>query len=181
MASPTHSASTAVANEVHGAIGFPPFESSTFASQIFWVAITFAVLYLLMSRVALPRIGKVLDGRHSKISGDLAEAQKLRAESEEAVSAYETALSDARANAQAIALKAREDMAAEFEARRKALEADLNNKIASAEETIRGNAAAAMANVRDIAGDAATAIVERLTGAAPARAEVDAALDRAAA
>jgi len=180
MASPTHSASTAVANEVHGAIAFPPFESATFASQIFWVLISFAVLYFLMSRIALPRIARVLDERHNKITGDLAEAQRLRAESEEAVTAYEKALADARANAQAIAHQAREEMAAEFEARRKALEADLNQKIASAEETIRANAAAAMANVRDIAAEAAATIVERLTGAAPARAEVDAALDRAA-
>lgn len=181
MASPTHSASTSVANEVHSAIAFPPFDSTTFASQLLWVAISFAVLYFLMSRIALPRIGKVLDGRHDKISGDLAEAQQLRAESEEAVSAYEKALADARANAQAIAQQARDAMTAEFGERRKALEADLNQKITAAEETIRINAAAAMANVRDIAAEAATTIVERLTGSAPARAEVDAALDRAAA
>lgn len=181
MASPTHSASTAVADEVHSAIAFPPFDSSTFASQLVWVALSFAVLYFLMSRIALPRVAKVLDERHAKISGDLAEAQKNRAESEEAVSAYEKALADARGNAQAIAQHARDEMAAEFDARRKALEADLNQKISSAEETIRANTAAAMSNVRDIAAEAAGAIVERLTGSAPARSEVEAALDRPAA
>ncbi|MFC0283853.1 F0F1 ATP synthase subunit B' [Camelimonas abortus] len=170
MASPTHAASTA----------FPPFESATFASQLLWVTISFAVLYFLMSRIALPRIAKVMEDRQNRITADLAEAQKLRAESEEAVAAYEKALAEARANAQAIAQKARDEMAAEFEAKRKALEADLAAQIAAAEETIRANAAAAMANVRDIAAEAASAIVERLTGVAPERAEVEAALNRAA-
>lgn len=181
MASPTSSTSTAVANEVHSAIAFPPFDSSTFASQLIWVALSFAVLYFLMSKIALPRIAKVLEGRHAKISGDLAEAQMLRTESEDAITAYDKALADARANAQAIAQHARDEMTADFDVRRKALEADLNLKISSAEETIRANAANAMSNVRDIAAVAATTIVERLTGVEPARAEVDAALDRAAA
>lgn len=181
MASPISSTSTAVANEVHSAIAFPPFDSTTFASQLLWVALSFAVLYFVMSKIALPRIAKVLDGRHARISGDLAEAQKLRAESEDAVAAYDKALADARANAQAIAQQARDTMAAEFDGRRKALEADLNQKITSAETTIRANAASAMSNVRDIAAEAAATIVERLTGVTPGRSEVDAALDRAAA
>jgi F-type H+-transporting ATPase subunit b len=180
MAQPTQTGTEQASHEAHSA-AFPPFDGTTFASQLIWIALTFGVLYLLMSRVTLPRIEGVLKNRHSKIAGDLAEAQRLRTESEEAMQAYEKALHDARANAQAIGQKTREDSAAEFDTRRKALEADLNAKIASAEETIRTSTAAAMTSVRGIAADAATAIVERLTGTTPAPSEVIAALDRAAA
>lgn len=178
MAQPTHTGTEASGHGAQG--GFPPFASETYPSQLLWVALTFGALYFLMSRVALPRVEKVLHSRKERISGDLAEAQRLRAEAEAAEEAYNTALHQARSNAQAIAQKTKDELSAEFDVRRKALEADLNSKLAEAEATIRSGTEAAMGNVRSIAADAASAIVERLIGTKPAPATVEAALDRAA-
>lgn len=79
-----------------GGHSFPPFESSTFASQLVSLAIAFAVLYLIASKFALPRVGSVLDARQGAIDGDLAEAQKLKDQSNSALKAYESELASAR-------------------------------------------------------------------------------------
>src|SRR5690242_3383083 len=91
----------------HHATVFPPFDATTFASQILWFAITFAALYVLMSRVAIPQIGSIIDKRKARIEGDLKEAERLRGETDKAVAAYEQALADARKNAHAIAEETR--------------------------------------------------------------------------
>src|SRR5713226_4107678 len=80
--------------------GFPPFDAHSFASQLIWLALTFIALYLLMSRVALPRIGSILEERRRHIEADLAEAQRLKGDSDAAIAAYEKALADARGRAQ---------------------------------------------------------------------------------
>jgi F-type H+-transporting ATPase subunit b len=152
--------------------GFPPFDAQTFASQLFWLALTFVVLYLLMSRIALPRVGAILEERRRHIDGDLAEAQRLKTQSDAAAAAHEQALAEARARAQALAGETRAKAAAAAEARRRQVDATLNARIAEAEKTIAATRSAAMANVRGIAGEAAAAIVERLTGTAPAGREV---------
>jgi F-type H+-transporting ATPase subunit b len=164
-----------------GGATFPPFASETFASQLLWFAITFGLLYWLMSKVALPRVAEILENRTNRIADDLAEAERLRAESEAAGAAYEKSLAEARAKAKAIAQETREALAAEAEAKRKVLELELHERLAVAEKTISARTAEAMASVRGIAADTATAIVERLTGKAPERAAVEAALDRVSA
>ena len=159
----------------HGG-GFPPFNKDTFASQLLWVALTFVALYLLMSRVALPRIGTIIEDRKQRIASDFAEAERLKAESDAASVAYEKSLADARGRAQALANETREREAKAAESARKALDAKLNSQIGEAEKTIAARRSAAMTNVKGIAVDAAAAIVERLTGSAPASREVEAAV-----
>jgi F-type H+-transporting ATPase subunit b len=174
----THTTSTehVPAGEHKG--GFPPFQSQTFASQLVWLAIAFVLLYVLMAKWALPRVGAVIESRQKRIDGDIAEAGKLKAQSDEAVAAYEKALADARANAQAIANETRDKQAAAAEARRKTLEDELNAKLTQAEKTIAATKQAAMSNVRGIAEDATRAIVERLIGLAPSdKAVADAVAD----
>src|SRR5689334_15570039 len=150
-----------------GAHTFPPFESSTFASQLVSLVIAFVALYLIVSRIALPRVGAVIDARQNRIDGDLAEAQKLKDESEAALKAYESDLASARAKAQAIGAETREKLNAASEAERKTLEDQLSAKLAQAEKTIAATRETAMSNVRGIAADAASAIVQRLTGVLP--------------
>jgi F-type H+-transporting ATPase subunit b len=147
--------------------GFPPFQSQTFASQLVWLVIAFVLLYVLMAKLALPRVGAIIESRQKRIDDDIAEAGMLKAQSDEAVAAYEKALADARARAQAIANETRDSQAAAAEVRRKTLEDELNVKLAEAEKTIAGTKQAAMSNVRGIAEDATRAIVERLIGLAP--------------
>lgn len=159
--------------------GFPPFEKETFASQLVWLAICFVALYLLISRVAVPRIGGIIEAREGKIAGDLAEAQRLKADSEAAGAAYEKSLADARSRAQAMGSEIQAKLNAEAEESRKVLEAKLNAQLAESEKQIATTKSAAMANVRGIATDAASAIVERLIGTAPAKPAVEAAVDSA--
>jgi F-type H+-transporting ATPase subunit b len=154
--------------EVPGKKPFPPFEKETFASQLIWLAVFFIALYVMMSRLVIPRIGGIIAARENHIADDLAEAGQFKTKSDEALADYEKALADARNRAHAIANETRERQAAEAEAQRKALEDKLNAKLADAEKTIAGTKQAAMANVRAIASDAAKAIVERLIGTAPA-------------
>src|SRR6266576_3246176 len=87
---------------------FPPFDSSTFASQLVSLVIAFVALYLIVSRIALPRVGSMLDERQAAIEGDLAEAQKLKDESDAELKAYENELAAARARAHAISAETRE-------------------------------------------------------------------------
>ena len=155
---------------------FPPFNKETFASQLVWFAIFFIALYLLISRFAIPRIGGIIEARRSRVEGDLAEANRLKEQSDAALAAYEKSLADARARAQALANETRDRLNAEAEQARRALEAELNARLAKAEQTIAATKTAAMAHVRDIAIDTATAIVERLIGTAPAGNAVQAAV-----
>jgi F-type H+-transporting ATPase subunit b len=167
MAEPAHTTSTEVPKGEHGS--FPPFNSHTFASQLVWLAIAFILLYVLMAKWALPQVGRVIDNRQKRIAGDIAEAERLKQESDTAVAAYEKALADARGRAQGIANETREKQAAAAEAARKKVEDALNVKLAEAEKAIAATKQAAMANVRAIAEDAAAAIVERLIGSAPSK------------
>jgi F-type H+-transporting ATPase subunit b len=147
--------------------GFPPFDRETFASQLVWFAIFFVALYVLISRVAQPRLAGILDARSNRIANDLAEAEQNKKKSDAAIAAYEQGLADARNRAQAVANETRERLNAESEKARHALEAKLNVKLADAEKTIVATKTAAMSNVHGIAAEAAAAIVQRLTGIAP--------------
>jgi F-type H+-transporting ATPase subunit b len=158
---------------------FPPFAKETFASQLVWLAITFVALYLMISRIAVPRIGGIIDERQKRIEGDFAAAQRMKDESEAALAAYEKSLADARNRAQSIGAEVRDKLNAEADVNRKATEARLNAQLADAEKQIAATKSSAMTNVRGIAVDAAAAIVERLTGTAPSAPAVASAVDDA--
>ena len=162
--------------DAHGR-AFPPFQKETFASQLLSLLIAFVALYLIVSRIALPRVGSLLDARQNAIDTDLAEAQKLRDDSSEALKAYESELAAARSRAQAIGNETREKLNAASEIERKRLEERLSLKLAEAEKSIASTRANAMRNVRGIAAEAASAIVQRLTGVAPDGKSVDSAVD----
>ncbi len=160
-----------------GHAAFPPFQSEHFPSQLLWLVVCFVLLYALMSRIALPRIGSILAERSRLIGEDLKAAERFKEQSAAAHAAYEKALADARARAQAIAGAMRQQQASAAAATQKRLEAQLHDKLAAAEQSIAATRTAAMINVRTIAADTASAIVERLIGKAPAAHEIAAALD----
>jgi F-type H+-transporting ATPase subunit b len=162
-----------------GQNAFPPFQTQNYPSQLVWLALTFILLYVLMSRVALPRIGSILAERSKLIADDIAAAQRLKERSDAAHAAYEKALAEARSRAQGIANATRERQAAAAEETNKRLEAQLHERLAAAEQSIAATRTAAMGNVGGIAADAATAIVERLIGKAPAASDVAAAIGEA--
>jgi F-type H+-transporting ATPase subunit b len=156
---------------------FPPFQKDTFASQLVSLAIAFVALYLIVSRIALPRVGSLLDERQKAIDSDLTEAQKLKDASDAALKAYESELASARSRAQAIGTETREKLNAASEAERKTLEERLTLKLTEAEKAIASTREAAMKNVRGIAAETATAIVQRLAGVSPDGKSVERAVD----
>ena len=172
-------AETTANSEGHsGHTAFPPFESQHFPSQLVWLGLTFILLYVLMAKIALPRIGSILADRSKRIADDIGAAQQLKERSDAAHAAYEKALADARGRAQGIANETREREAAAAEETNKHLEAELHQRLAAAEQSIAGKRESAMANVGAIATDTAAAIVERLIGKAPPAHEVAAAVQQ---
>jgi F-type H+-transporting ATPase subunit b len=167
MANETAPTGTSVEHPAGGHGPFPPFNKQTFPSQLLWLTLTFVALYLLMARIALPRIDSILERRRARIAGDLAEALRLKGLSDAAIAAYEKSLADARSRAQALVNDSRQRQVAQAEAGRKALDATLNARIGEAESRIAQTKSTAMVNVRGIATEAAAAIVERLIGVAP--------------
>jgi F-type H+-transporting ATPase subunit b len=159
---------TETKSEVHHEGGghgvFPPFDATTYPSQILWFVIAFAILYALMSRVALPRVGEIKQMRNDTIAGELDQAQKLQAQADAAGAAYEKTLADAKARAQTLAQEMHAKLAAETAGKRREVEADLNVRLAAAEAQIRDMKAKAMSNVSAIAREAAAQIVQHLTG-----------------
>jgi F-type H+-transporting ATPase subunit b len=167
----------ALAEAANGA--FPPFETHTFLSQLIWLAIAFGVLYTLMVRVIAPRLHGIVETRQVTIARDLDTAALAKKKAEDAGIAYEKALAEAKAKAQALAQKTRDQLASESEEKRTTLEADLAARLATAEKTIAARKNEAMSNVRDIAEETAMAIVEQLSGQAAPASAVSAALDSA--
>src|ERR1700734_3317852 len=155
---------------------FPPFEAEHFPSQLAWLAVSFVLLYALMAKVALPRIGAIFAERSKRIGDDLKAAQGFKEQSDTAHSAYEKALADARARAQAIAAETREQQAAAAEATNKRLEAQLPQRLAGAGGTTARAPHPARGHGGAIAKDPAPAIVEPLIGQAPAEHDIAAAL-----
>lgn len=158
---------------------FPPFDSSTFASQILWLAITFGLFYLFLSKVVLPRIGGILEVRSDRIAQDLDQAARMKEEADAAIAAYEQEVAEAKAKASTIGQTARDKAKADAEAERKQTETSLNSKLAEAEARIALIKDAAMRDVGSIAEETATAIVQELLGAKADKAAVSAAVKAA--
>lgn len=174
MAADTH-ATTQAPGGAHEVV-FPPFDTSHFTSQLFWLAVLFGLLYILMSKVALPRVSGILDDRAKRIAADLNAARAAQAHAAEAQKAHEKTVADARAVAQKTAQDARAAMSAQADTERKTLEMALAAKMQAADAQIAAGKASAMTNVSAIATEAAAMIVQQLTGRAPERAVIDAAI-----
>lgn len=160
----------------HGS-SFPPFDTSTYASQLLWLVIAFGITYYVISKIAGPRISGILEDRHDRIASDLAEAERLKRETDEAIAGYEAALADARAKSQAMANETRDKLTAQTTAKRQASEEALATKLADAETRITTIKTQALSQVDAIATDAVGAIMEKLAPKAPTAAAVTKAVD----
>jgi F-type H+-transporting ATPase subunit b len=168
------SASTTTTAHTEAPMTFPPFDASFFAGQFLWFAVTFAILYVVMSRVALPQIGGIIDKRRGRIDGDLKEAERLKGETDKAIAAYEEALAMARKNAHSIAEETRTSIKSDLDGKRKSVEEDLSRKVADAEARIQKTKDEALGRVGEIASETAAAVVRQLTGEANAKDVADA-------
>jgi F-type H+-transporting ATPase subunit b len=144
--------------------GFPPFDTNTFPSQLFWLAITFGFLFTVLWRAAGPKINAAITNRRNAINGAIGEAGKARAEAEAAQAAYETALAQARKRGNALAEETRQTLNAEIAKAKTDADAQAAGAMAAAEARIAQTRETAKGHVKTAARDAAIAIVERLTG-----------------
>ncbi len=157
----------------------PQFDISTFPTQLIWLGIAFVLLYVLMARVALPRIGQVLEERQEKIDDNLDSAEQLRAETDADSEAYETALVQAREQARGAIQEATRAAAAEASRRQEELGRDIAEQIKAAEENIAAAKQDAVSGIREAAVAAAAGATERLIGVTPSDTAVAAAVDKA--
>ena len=143
----------------------PQLDTSLWPPQLVWLAISFALLYFIVSRIIIPRTGGVIALRKSTIADDLALAQRHKLESEAALKSYEASLANAKSKAQATSLEARNALAAESEAARTQLETSLAAKAIGANKAIAAAKAKALTSIDAAAADIAATVVEKLTGA----------------
>jgi F-type H+-transporting ATPase subunit b len=157
----------------------PQLNIADWPPQLFWLAVTFIALYFIISRIVIPRTGGAIESRKERIDGDLALAQKLKAETDAAAQAYEKELADARAKAGEIGQAARNVLSAEAEKERQKLDAELAAKIAAAEKSIAASRKTALDEVANVAAGVAVDIVDQLTGSRVTKADADQAVARA--
>lgn len=155
----------------------PQLDISTFPSQIFWLAITFAALFLVMWKVAVPRIAYVLESRQRRIDDNLDKAAGLKREAESAIKTYEAVIAKARADAQSRIGEAAQNIAGEAAKQEAELAARLQERIVESEAAIAKAKENAIAGIRDTARDVAASAVEKLVGDAPDSAAVGQAID----
>jgi F-type H+-transporting ATPase subunit b len=149
----------------------PQLDFSTFPNQIFWLVVTLIVIYLLMSRVALPRIASVLTERHGAIQSDLDKADEMKAKAVEAETAYNQALVDARAEAQSIVAHARAEIQKDLDVAMLKADAEIAVKTAESAAAIKEISANAVAAIKVVANDTAKEIVKTMMpGAGDAKA-----------
>ena len=157
----------------------PQLDYHTFVPQLVWLAITFFVLYVLMSRLALPKVKAAIESRRHHLDSDLGRAAALKEEAEAALAAYQKTLADARAAAQETLRQTGEKLAAEAAERQRQLAATLAEQIAAAERRIAAGKEQALSEIRGIAAEVGGAVVEKLTGAAPSTDTMAGAVGRA--
>jgi F-type H+-transporting ATPase subunit b len=154
----------------------PQFEFANWPGQIFWLLVTFAVLYGVLSRVFIPRVRHAIDTRRDQIAGDMAEARRLRDEAQAQAEIADAQMAEGRLRAQHLASDAKAKSAAESANRQAALETELSGKLEEAETRIRASRDQAMSQVRGIASETGAAITEKLSGKAVDARELEHAL-----
>ena len=154
----------------------PQLDYHTFVPQLVWLAVLFVVLYLLMTFVALPKVKGAIDGRRHHLDGDLSRATELKTEAEAALAAYQKALAEARAAAQETLRQTGARLAAEAAERQREVSATLAAQIAAAEVRIAAGKEEALAEIRGVATEVGSAVVEKLTGVMPSAAAMTSAV-----
>jgi F-type H+-transporting ATPase subunit b len=160
---------TEATGEAEAAVGMPQLDFSSWPNQIFWLLVTLVVIYLVLSRIALPRIGAVLADRKSTITNDLAAADELKQKAVEAEKAYNDALASARTEAAKIVAAAKAEIQKDLDAATAKADAEIAAKAAESEKTIAAIRDGAAAAVAEVARDTAAEVVAALGGSVDAK------------
>ena len=157
----------------------PQLDPSTFGSQLFWLAICFISLFIVLSVLILPRIASTLSTRRNRMQDDLEAAERLRDEAASALTSYEEALADARANAVKLAQQVRLDVQGDMDKQKAELDAQIDSRVGEAEARIAASRADAMSNIEDLAKSIVGEIVETVSGQSVDDKSIEAALKSA--
>lgn len=157
----------------------PQLDPTWFLSQLFWLVIMFSLLYVLMSKVALPPITEVLEDRQHRVEEDIKKAGELKSEAEAALRTYEEALAGANKEAKRIISEAKEEMAELAVKKDKELTAKLEQRVREGEDKVSRAKEEALKEVRNISEDIVLVMVEKLCGIKPSKEDIDKALDEA--
>lgn len=160
-------------------VGLPQLDLSTWTSQIFWLVLTFGVLYFALSRFILPNLRNTLASRSDRIADDLDSATRMKVEAEDAGKAYEQSLKTARAKASNVAESTRQSLDAEIQLELDAADADAERESDIAEAHIREIKTKALSNIDAVAADVATVLISELTGKTMTKAAMTAVLNKA--
>jgi F-type H+-transporting ATPase subunit b len=147
-----------------GHVGLPQMDVATFPGQVFWLVLTFGLLFLVLWKKTLPMIAGAIGARRDRIEGDLSTAETLRKDASDALSSYEAALTQARGRAHQLADENRKRVVSEIDMMKSAAEGQTQTTMAEAEKRIAAERARAVAGVKTAAADAAADIVQRLIG-----------------
>ncbi|HLK26063.1 MAG TPA: hypothetical protein VKT30_15520 [Caulobacteraceae bacterium] len=177
-ASPTPITHAAAAPADAGSSGLPQFDTTQWPGQMAWILIIFVVMYVLFARVFVPRMANTIAMREDRIAGDIGDAQRMKARADAEAAAAQQEMADARAAAHRLAADARARAQQEAAASDAREQARLAETLAQADVRILTARDEAMAHVREIALQAASAMVERLTGAVPTVGQLRAAQER---
>jgi F-type H+-transporting ATPase subunit b len=146
-------------------------QTDTFVGQIFWTIVTFGILYAVMTKIVIPRIGEAMEERQDKIDDDLARAQKLKSETEQVIEEYEAALAKARSDARETVRQATEAWEAEAAKKEKAFAEEQAKRTREAEQRIAAAKQEALDNLKSVATEVSAAAAGKLLGSAPAESE----------
>ena len=160
--------------------GLPQLNPNDMAPQLIWLAITFLLLYYVLSKFTLPRISSVMDERKNRIERDIAEGERLNSETQNAIAEYEQKLADARNKASTLARETRDAVATEVETKRVAAEAEDQARMAAAEQRISAMKSDAMAQVATISTETAQELIKTLVGTDVSAEEIQRAMQPAA-
>lgn len=160
-------------------VSYSPFDMTYAAPHVFWLVLSFGILFIMLWKVILPRLASTLEERKDRIAADLDQAAHMKADAEAAEQAYETALADSRAKAHAIATETRAKLDAEVSSEVAAAEAEFAKRQQAAEVDIRAATEKALGAVESIASEAASDIISRLTGKKPTAAAISKAIKAA--
>jgi len=156
----------------------PQPDYHTFVPQLVWLAISFVVLYILMTTLALPKVKGAIEGRRHRLDSDLGRAAAAKQEAETALAAYQKTLAEARAAAQDTLRQTGERLAAEAAEQQRQLAATLAAQVEAAEVRIAAGKDQALAEIRTVAAEVGSAVVEKLTGTAPDGTAMSSAVNR---
>ncbi len=148
----------------HGSGGLPQFDPTSFSSQVFWLAIAFALMYVIFSRKTLPAISSVLENRREQIKSDRDTAEKLKNEAEFVLESYEKGLDKARAESAQLSVGAVENGKKQAESALQGFQQRAEEQIAALESRLKNGKNDAMDEMNTIAAEIASAAAEKIVG-----------------